>query len=865
MRTKRRRWFPGLLLVLFAFWAGGQTAQAFPAAMSKTDNEKPYNKETFVPEDTLKPTSVEEAVPERPDPRMEGFESTVDDAGRGKTPRGIGKPEKEEEEGKVEALSPEERPGRRGKSLSRIERILSGEFPKEISRELRQFGYDFFDKDISTFAPVTNVPVGDDYVVGPGDRFVVHLWGNVEMTHEGVISRDGGITLPRLGTMTVSGMTYAEMKRYLHSRYNEYYPDFEMSVTMGSLRTLEVFVIGEAKNPGTYSVSSLSSIITALHAAGGPAKSGSLRDIRLYRSGEMVKSLDLYRFLVLGNKSGDLRLQPADTIFIPVIGQVVGIAGNVRRPAIYEMKGEQTIGDIISLAGGVLPTGRLQNVVVERIEAHQRRIVRSFNLEDVREKADENLQTLLRDGDVLKIYPVHDTVQEVVHLQGHVKYPTEYELRPGMRLRDILPTYEILLPEAYLPRAEILRLMPPDDHPEIVPFDLGKLLAGDESSNLLLQDMDRVVVYAAAEKMDLPVVHIKGEVRKPGTYRLLPGMTIKDLIFRAGNLTQKAYQEKATVTRVLPTQNTADIVKLEVSLEGILAQRPGENLVLKNNDEVHIREIPNYAEALRRRVTLEGEFLFPGEYSFSEGERLASVIERAGGLTREAYLYGATFMRESAKEVQRARLKEYIDKLEQDILTSSTQEAELASDQEQGAAFEQSLAAKRQLLEKLKEARPTGRMVLDLGEVILLPNSKYNLELKPGDRLVVGKRPDHVNVLGEVFNATAIFAEADKTVGYYLDRVGGTTREADESQIYVVQANGSVVSKSQSGFFGVAGWDSENNRWALGGFNSLRPHPGDTIIVPRETEKYRWWTLTKDVVDIMYKIAVAAGVIIVAY
>ena len=364
------------------------------------------------------------------------------------------------------------------KQLSRIELILSGQFPTDISRELRQFGYDFFDPQVSTFAPVTNVPVGPDYVIGPGDSFTINLWGKAENRFDAEVDREGRISLPQVGTVTVSGLRFEELKPFLYRRFKEYHPDFHISVTMGRLRTVEVFVVGEARKPGTYTVSSLSTVITSLYAAGGPSKNGSLRNVQVFRQGEKVKSIDLYDFLVHGAKKDDIRLQSQDTLFVPVLGPVIGVAGNVRRPAIYEMKGGETIRDAIALAGGVLPTGELQNVVVERMVGNRKRVIGSFNLDPSSIKAEEDLKASLQDGDVIKIYPIHGAIGKVVRLEGHVKYPREYEWKPDMRLRDIIPSYSALLPEPYLPQAEIIRLVPPDSHPEIIPFDLGALLSG---------------------------------------------------------------------------------------------------------------------------------------------------------------------------------------------------------------------------------------------------------------------------------------------------------------------------------------------------------------------------------------------------
>lgn len=747
---------------------------------------------------------------------------------------------------------------------SNIENILSGQFPVGIMRDLRQYGYDFFNNG-AAFTQPANVPVGDDYIIGPGDQFTINLWGKTENAYDVTVSRDGTIVVPRLGGINVSGLTFLELKNLLQNKFKEYYPDFNMSVTMGNLRTIEVFIVGEANKPATYSLNSLSTVVTALYAAGGPSKNGSLRDIRVFRNGRLIANLDLYEFFINGMKDNDIRLQTGDTIFIPVVESAVGVAGSVRRPAIYEMIGEQSIGEVIELAGGLLPTGELQNVVVERIEGNQRREIKSFNLDPSSSGTNMNLNLPLKNFDVIKIYPIHGEIRHVVYLEGHVKYPREYELRPGMRILDIITSFNSLLPEPYLPQAEIIRLVPPDNHPEIVPFNLGALMSGQGDQNLPLQDQDRIIIYDKWQKKERPRVTINGEVRAPGTYMLCKGMTVKDLIFQAGNLTDDAYLEKATLSRVTPESTGTGNREYDFSPKKAMSGHAPDNLVLEKDDSVMIRTIPQYRQALERKIYLEGEILFPGEYSFSEGDRLAGVIEKAGGLTKRAYPFGASFYRESVKKVQEKQLQDYVSRLEEEILTMSSQEAGLQDmDKDEAAAFAKGLETKKQLLKKLKEAKVTGRMVISLPEILADPSSRENLELMAGDRLVVNERPDVVNVMGEVYNPTAILVAENRPVKYYLNQVGGITSTGDKANTYVVKADGTVISKRQESFFGMATWDSSRHWWALG-FESVRLDPGDTIIVPKEVEKSPWMKTTRDFTQILYQIAVGAGVIVAAY
>jgi polysaccharide biosynthesis/export protein len=745
---------------------------------------------------------------------------------------------------------------------SEVEDIFSGQFPKSVSTELSQYGYSFFNKESSaTFEPVENVPVGDDYVIGPGDSFTANIWGNAEESFSTTVTRDGDILLPHIGMLNVNGLTFAELKDFLNNKLKEYYRDFKMNVTMESLRTINIFIIGEANNPGTYSVNSLSTMITALYASGGPSKRGSLRNIKLMRNGDVVKTLDLYNFFIKGDKNDDVRLQPGDTIFIPVIEPVAGIAGYVKRPAIYEMKGRQTIGDIIEIAGGLMSVGYLQNVVVERTMDHQTRVIKSFNLDPINSQVNANLNMELQDGDLIKIYPVHDTMYKVVYLEGHVKYPQEYEYKEGMKIRDLIPSYDYLLADPYLTQAEVVRLMPPDLHSEIVQFNLGAMLSGDDSQNLSLQDQDRVIVYSKWDKQDRPKVTINGEVRNPGSYYLLNDMTLKDLIFGAGNLTDKAYLDSAELTRFAEDKNGIGSSTVKLSIKKALQGDKDNNLRLNANDVIQVREIPSYSQALERKIYLEGEFVFPGEYSFTEGERLSSVISRAGGITADAYPFGAIFQREAVKASLKTSYEEYEGQLEKDVSNLTAMVASSGLAKEDLATIQTTLTEKKALLDKLKSSEPTGRMLINLNTLLSAPSSDSDFKLRSGDRLIVSKKQDFVNITGEVYNSTAVLFEEGRSVDYYLSKVGGVTKSAAKNQIYVVKANGTVISKQQGGLFGLGLWDEGNSRWSFGGFGSIALDPGDTIIVPQKTASIDWLKGISNVTQILYQIAVAAQVV----
>ena len=745
---------------------------------------------------------------------------------------------------------------------SEIEKLLAGRAPFVVSTKLKQFGYEVFEQKVSTFAPVKDVPVGPDYVVGPGDKFTVTLWGRVNAVYNVEVGRSGEITLPEVGVLNVSGMSFTRLQEYLQDQFSRKFTDFKMNVSMRELRTIRVFIVGEAIAPGTYTVSSLSSVINALMMAGGPSKQGTLRNIRLTRGANAIQTIDLYNFLMHGDKSEDVRLQSGDTIFIPVIGPVVGVAGNVKRPAIYEMKAPLILADVLDLAGGVTHAGWLQRVQVERVQNHEKRIIVDFDMssEAMRDKQKHPLQTSIQDGDVVKVFPVLPPEQNVVYLEGHVYRPGKYELKPGMHLRDILSSYEVLQKQANLEYGEIERLVEPDYHPVVISFNPGKVLEADESENIELARFDTIRIFRW-DKMLRRVVSVSGQVHRPGQYRLVPDMKVVDLINAAGGLRKNAYLKTAEITRRHVSQSGMQTEKIDIELEEAIGGGAEQNIALQDYDHLVVRPIPELE--FDRVATVAGEVKFPGIYPTRRGETLSSVIERAGGFTDRAYLRAAVFTRESAKAVQKERLEQLVRKMEEETLSRAERSISGALSEEQAKTEAQLAAAQKELLTKLRTAKVEGRVVIRLSQMEKFKGSEYDVELEDGDKLVIPERPGVVNVVGEVYNPTALLYEESRTVAYYLSKVGGPTDEADNKHLSVVRADGSVISMSQKKLTSVA-WDSENKRWFFGDFMSVSLNPGDTIVVPRKMDRYAWLRNTRDITQVMFQIAVAAGVVIAA-
>jgi protein involved in polysaccharide export with SLBB domain len=543
-----------------------------------------------------------------------------------------------------------------------------------------------------------------------------------------------------------------------------------MAVTMGRLRTIKVFVVGETQAPGSYTVSSLSTIVNALFAAGGPTKNGSLRDIQLRRNDHKPLHIDLYKFLLGGDKSDDIRLQDGDTIFVPLIGPVVGVSGNVKRPAIYEMIKPMTLKEVLDLSGGVNYAGWLRQVQVARVENHQRRIVVDFNVaEPTGVIGQQAAETIIQDGDVVRVFGVS-------------------------------------------------------------PLEQGKRSAS-----------------------------IDGEVYRPGEYRFIPGMRISELLDAAGGPQKNAYLKDAELTRRHISQNGMQTEKIDIDLEKVLAKDPSQDIKLQDYDHLIVRSIPELE--FNRTATISGQVRFPGVYPVKKGETLSSLIERAGGFTDSAYLRGAVFTRESAKVIQRQRMDELINKVEESVLAGTDKGISGALDEETVKNQELALKTKRELLARLRAARIDGRVVVKLSPLEQFRGCRYDMELERGDTLFVPETPGVINVVGEVFNPTSLLYQKDRTVAYYLQKVGGPTIDADKKQISVIKADGSVVSIAQENPDSVY-WDSEGHQWNFGGFMGIQLNPGDTIVVPREMDQLSWLKTTKDITQILFQAALATGVVL---
>jgi polysaccharide biosynthesis/export protein len=595
---------------------------------------------------------------------------------------------------------------------------------------LRQYGYSMFAGNVSTFAPVDDIPVGPDYVLGPGDDVTINVWGALDSTLVRTVDRNGRIVLPKVGDLRIWGLTFSQADRLIRDELARFFRGFQTSVTMGRLRTVSVHVVGEVCQPGVYTLSSLATVTNALYSAGGPTKLGSLREVRLLRGNVQVARIDLYDFLQRGDRTRDYRLESGDTVFVPTIGDVVAVSGEVKRPAIYEIASRTRLSDVVTLSGGVTPTSYLKRVQIVRALPNAERATLDVDLTSFYLKGDEASNPPINAGDLILIHRSDPRVYNVVKVEGAVRYPGAYELKPMMRIGQLLPA-DKLLPEAYTERVEVARRRP-DLSMEVLPVDLKKAWAGDPSQDLLLKPLDEITVRT---------------------------------------------ELKAA-----------------------------------------------------RTIELSGQVVRPGVYTISNGEKLSSVLERAGGFTDRAFLKGSLFTRASLRKTEQEQLDAFLKIQEQRMLAAASTVV-VGADKEEVASQQQQLQARREMLRLLASKVVVGRMVVHLDTPDKLKGTEKDVVLLDGDTLSVPEPPQSVLVIGAVRNSTSVQYKEGAGIDYYIDRVGGFSREADKKEAHLVKADGSAISS----------------------FTNVRTiEPGDVVVVPpKEEEKIRALSTIRDIATIV--------------
>jgi polysaccharide biosynthesis/export protein len=723
----------------------------------------------------------------------------------------------------------------------------------------KPFGYDLFQGVPSTFAPVKDIQVPIDYIVGPGDTFNVQLYGNDTASYMLTVGRDGQIRFPKLGPISVSGMGFDAVRAALEHRVAQQLIGTQISVTMGELRSIRVFVLGEVEKPGSYTVSGLSTMTNALFVSGGVKPIGSLRNIELKRNGRLVSVLDLYDLLLHGDTGADRQLMPGDVIFIPPVGVTATVYGAVRRPAIYELKKEKTAGQLVDIAGGLSPDADGKLSQLQRIDSSRMREMRNVDLES---SAGRNTEIV--NGDKLRVPAIRPTLENSVELSGDVFRPGAFQFRAGLRLTDILGSFDELRPGADRHYVMIRREVPPEQKVEVISADLERALrARGSAADPALRPRDKIIVFdltanrartvapliddlqlQSSSATPAQVVVIGGEVRVPGRYPLEPSMHISDLIRAGGSLEDSAYTGDAELTRYeVVDGKERQTALIDVNLEAIRRNDPGADLELKPYDLLVIKKTPNWEPP--GSITLAGEVRHPGRYPIHQGETLSSALRRAGGLTEIAFDEGSVFIRDELKQREKEQLEALVNRLQSDLAALSLEAVSTsAATNGGGANAGQALAIGQQLIQQLRNTKPVGRLVIDVRHVISGPlGGPGDVLLRNGDRLLIPKKTQEITVLGEVQSPTSHIYRTGLTRDDYIAKSGGATQRADRKRIYVVRANGDVVTGGRTGWFRRS--------------QSVDVRPGDTIVVPLNTERVAALPLWTSVTTIIYNLAIA--------
>jgi protein involved in polysaccharide export with SLBB domain len=697
--------------------------------------------------------------------------------------------------------------------------------PDSLLGNLSMFGHEVFAKPSAAGLTAALVSVPAAYPVGPGDEVIILLWGRINDEYRLVIDREGKINVPHLGTVSVGGQPFQTMQRNLLDRLHNI-EGVSASVSMGELRSIGIYIVGEVMSPGFYTISPLSSVTNALFAAGGPNKRGSLRNIQLKRNGRLVAKIDFYDFLLAGEERSGLKLHPGDVILVPIAENVIAVAGNVRRSGLYEILPKTTLKEAIRLAGGIAPSGWTNRIQIERFQDNQYQVVLDLESDDPKSIPSFEVQ----DGDIVRVFPVVIQDYNAVFLSGNVLRPGKYELKTGMKVSDIISDFDCLLPETYFEYAVVLRKEPPTFLERIVPFNLKNAVEEKGGiDDLLLQTRDEIIVYPRDYFEPDRTVSVGGAVTNPGRQKLLENMKVRDLIIMAGGVLEEASTERGELYRRSGTAERITIEKIDFCVECALSDDPQHNLLLRKFDRVYIRRKEGWAE--ERRVLLEGEFIFPGEYVLLEGETLGHLLERCGGFTGEAYLPAALLTRPSVRALEKVRIDQYTARLQGDVVKLAS---EMALREQQFEEAQEFLKQQQMVIDESRGLEPIGRVVIDLSK----PDQYSGFILEDGDRLYVPRAGGTVSVLGEVYSpATFRYEKARARVSYYVERAGGLKENADARNVYIFKADGSVTTRKST--------------------NIMRAtlSPGDVVVVPQKFQYKNNFRVFMDVLEAGVKIS----------
>jgi len=708
-------------------------------------------------------------------------------------------------------------------------------------RLLPIFGASLFDEAPGTFSPIGAVPVPADYVIGPGDEVIVRATGVLDFELRPVVDRDGQIVLPKVGAVQLSGVRVGELEKVLTQQLGKSFRNFTLSATLGQLRGIDVYVVGQARRPGKYTLSSLSTLVNALFASGGPNANGSMRRVQLMRGDKPVSTIDLYEFIVKGDKTRDVKLLPGDVIVFPPAGPRVAVTGSLNTPAIYELlRNDTPIREVLALSGGMTILADSQRGQLERLQSaggKAPREVDSFALDEAGQSR------RMRDGDLLTLFPISPQFANAVTLRGNVAAPLRYPFKPGMRVRDLIPDREALITRDYWLRKNLL-VQFEDSQPSPTAAQGADGPGRDENTS---GDANKEAALRDAALRD-------AKTKDPGQ-RVDLEKSRQDI----RNNFDEVNWDYAVIERLDRNELKSRLIPFNLG-RVVLNADESQNLELMPGDVVTIfgvRDLQVPRARQTRLVRLEGEVSAPGIYSVESGETLPQLIARVGGLTRDAYVFGTEFSRDSARKQQTATLQTVVQKLEEQVMAGAANRAAnvTVSDPTQLAIQQQRIQTEERLarerLNRLRKMKPSGRIALELDPVSpQLPA----ITLEDGDRIVIPPRPSFVSAAGAVYNDNVLVWKQGRTVGDYLQSAG-PTENADISNLFILRADGSVTSRQDSSFLGAG----------RGDLRSLVMVPGDTLVIPdkidRETSYTAFVRGMKDWTQIIYQLGLGAAAV----
>ena len=820
-----------------------------------------------------------------------------------------------------EWVSRKEGYGRENKNLEQTRRFPPG---------LERFGQDFFrNTDLAGLGP--NAPALPDYILGAGDELTVSTWGRESRNQSITIDNEGMFHYPPLPPMRLAGMKFDAARQRVVSEIEKIH-GVTASLSLGRLKSIRVMVLGEAVRPGSYTMPAGVTVTSALFRSGGISSIGSLRYIEVRRNGKIAATLDLYEMLLQGLNRSDIQLLPGDAIFIPLARKQIAVHGMVKRPAIYEIKGELKALEALDLAGGLLSNAFKGRVLVDRVQGNKRNIVLDVDMNQLNSASNAKLV----DGDILYVDKILDKLEETVYLKGNVNRPGRYQYKPGITIRDLIPTLRDLKPETFFEYAHIQRPAPDDERPTLLNFSLADVFG--RGIKIPLEPRDTVVIYNRYEIIERPLVKAAGAVRRAGSFTFRESMSISDLIILAGGLGDAYLPEahllrslyaaendsiytqliKVNLKKVLESSNSEDNMELRpfdslivfprssfvspkwVSISGAVRKsgtfelaegmeipelvnaagglikntfrlnvevvrrrivgdsvltRTVEKLRLKDvldgtasfklqdGDRLYVREVVNSREYTT--VILNGEFSFPGRYEFTTGEKLSSVIRRAGGFSQEAYLRGLVFIRKSVKQQQLIHAEEIGRRMEDQLQTRLQQTV----DPSEQSSIRHALERRQTLVMAIREAPYLGRVVIKLDKDYKFENTDWDITLENEDSLFVGAFPNTVSILGEVYSPTnIIYTSSSNSVGEALDKAGGVNNFGDYKNTFYISPDGVVHTPGTTPWYTSFKWRSIE--------------PGGSIIVPPKPPAKDYLEIVAKTTQILFQMAITAGVLV---